>query len=428
MTTGATCLEDQKRRSERVLGHAVGELGHKRAEGREDRAVVVVLGRDLNLAGEQVHHRLVAAVVAVWELLHLAAGGKGDDLVAQADAKDRKLAQAGADSLDHGRDGLGVSGAVGEEDAVGVEGQSLLGGGVPGHDRDLAANGGKALGDAGLLAAVVGHHLVAALPLCRDDVGLLAGDVGHVVVVRDCRGGLDAGHEARGVEVGGGDGRLHGAALADAQGEGARVHVLDGHYAALGEEARQGLHGLPVAGLVAHIVDDEAGKRELARLHVDLVDAVVAHLRVGQGDELAGVGGIAHDLLVAHHRGIEDDLTEGLSLGTCGATEEVAPVLQGEKRLGVPAAIDEQIHSNTVLSMRAPVGPPELRAHKKRSTVATTLRKALSGSDAMDAFSVSRTAFKGLCKYTDMSRNASRNQSDCNITHSTCAYTNGMLA
>ena len=327
-----------------VLGHAVRELGHERAEGREDRPVVVVLSGDLHLAGEQVHHGLVAAVVAVRELLDLGAGRHGDDLVAEADAKDRELAEARAHGVDHGRNADRVSGAVGEEHAVGVHLEDLLGGRVPGHDGDLAAGGREALADALLLAAVVGHDVQARLAvgvLAGHDVGLARGDVGHVVVVGDGRRRLDAANKALGVEVGGGNGRPHGAALADGDGEGARVHVLDGNDAVLREEVREGLHGLPVARRVAHVVDHEAGQVERVALHVLLVDAVVADLGVRERDDLARVGRVAHDLLVADHRGVEHNLAEGLALGAGRAPKEVHPVLEREKRPRMPAVVNQ---------------------------------------------------------------------------------------
>ena len=37
-------------------------------------------------------------------------------------------------------------------------------------------------------------------------------------------------------------------------------------------------------------------------------DPVVADQRVGEDDDLAGVGGVGDRLLVAGHRGVEDDL------------------------------------------------------------------------------------------------------------------------
>ena len=57
----------------------------------------VVLRGDLDRAGLQVLHRLVRAAVAELELERLRAAGQAEQLVAQADAEDRLLAQQAAD-------------------------------------------------------------------------------------------------------------------------------------------------------------------------------------------------------------------------------------------------------------------------------------------------------------------------------------------
>ena len=39
-------------------------------------------------------------------------------------------------------------------------------------------------------------------------------------------------------------------------------------------------------------------------------------MREGEGDNLAGIGGVCHDLLIACHSGVETELGNG---GTCGS-------------------------------------------------------------------------------------------------------------
>ncbi len=272
-----------------MLSEAAGELGDKRAKGREDRAVVVVLRRNLDLAGEKVHHGLVAAVVAVGKLLNAGARSQGDHLVAQADAKDGELAENGAHGLGHGGHGVGVAGAVGEEDAVGLHGNDFLGRRVPGDNRDLDAHLGHAPHDAGLLAAVHGNHAVVHLALGPHDVRLLAGDVGDVVVLLDVRGFADAADEALGVEVRGRDCRAHGPALANGQGDRTGVYALDAHYTAGRKEVRQAHDALPVAWRVAGVMAHKALEMQCVCLHVLLVDAVVTQLGIGEGDNLTRI-------------------------------------------------------------------------------------------------------------------------------------------
>jgi hypothetical protein len=57
--------------------------------------------------------------VAELELVGGHAEGQREQLVAEADAEDRHLAEQAADRLDRVVDGRRVAGAVGEEDAVG---------------------------------------------------------------------------------------------------------------------------------------------------------------------------------------------------------------------------------------------------------------------------------------------------------------------
>ncbi|MCY1466197.1 hypothetical protein D9M71_844590 [compost metagenome] len=49
-------------------------------------------------------------------------------------------------------------------------------------------------------------------------------------------------------------------------------------------------------------------------------------MRIGQGDDLLGVGRIGKDFLVAGHGGVEHHLTNGLTVGTDGFTAKNAAV------------------------------------------------------------------------------------------------------
>ena len=68
----------------------------------------------------------------------------------------------------------------------------------------------------------------------------------------------------------------------------------------------------PVGGHERQVADDEARGVDAARLGILGVGADVADVRIGERDDLAGVGGIGEDLLVAGHRGVEDHLADGL--------------------------------------------------------------------------------------------------------------------
>ncbi len=55
---------------------------------------------------------------------------------------------------------------------------------------------------------------------------------------------------------------------------------------------------------------DEATRRRVRRLDILAIGADIADMRKGEIDDLAGIGGIGQDLLIAGHRGIEADLAE----------------------------------------------------------------------------------------------------------------------
>jgi hypothetical protein len=79
-------------------------------------------------------------------------------------------------------------------------------------------------------------------------------------------------------------------------------------------------------------MDREAGDAGPVGLLVLGVRAVVPDERVGHRDDLARVRGVGKDLLVAGHRGIEDDLPEYRSAGTVGLAFEDATVLEHQNR------------------------------------------------------------------------------------------------
>ncbi len=113
------------------------ELGQRIFVDRE----AVVLRRDLDRARLQILHRMIRAAVAELELERLRAAGQAEQLMAQADAEDRLLAQQAADRVDRVFERLRIAGAVGEEHAVGLLGQHLLGRRRAGQNRHAATHG-----------------------------------------------------------------------------------------------------------------------------------------------------------------------------------------------------------------------------------------------------------------------------------------------
>ena len=90
-------------------------------------------------------------------------------LVAEADAEGRHLlVQQRADHR-HGvfAGRRRVAGAVGQEHAVGLHRQDLVGGGGGGHDGDLAAGLGQQAQDVALHAVIDGDDLAGPSPALR---------------------------------------------------------------------------------------------------------------------------------------------------------------------------------------------------------------------------------------------------------------------
>ncbi len=65
----------------------------------------------------------------------------------------------------------------------------------------------------------------------------------------------------------------------------------------------------PEAGRRGHILAHDAADRAVdLRFNVLVIRADIADMREGEGDDLPGVGGIGHHLLIAGHRGVEAHL------------------------------------------------------------------------------------------------------------------------
>ena len=112
--------------------------------------------------------------------------------------------------------------------------------------------------------------------------------------------------------------------------EGAGVEIGGHGNAGIGEKAVGGFAGAPVAGEGGELADDEALDVRAAGLVVLVVGAVVPDLRVREDDDLAGIGWVGEDFLVAGEGGIEDDLSGPFDRRTKAPALEDRPVFQGE--------------------------------------------------------------------------------------------------
>ena len=126
---GAVVEVDVRQRGGAEVGvpaHRLVGVEPLRAARALDREAVV-LRRDLDPPRPQVLDRVVGAAVAEGQLVGLQADRLAEQLVAEADAPDRALADQLADGVDDVAQRRRVARAVGQEERVGVGGQQLLG-------------------------------------------------------------------------------------------------------------------------------------------------------------------------------------------------------------------------------------------------------------------------------------------------------------
>ena len=129
-------------------------LGHRLRGHR----VVVVLAGDLDPSRFLVAYRVVGAVVAEAQLVGVEPERAPEDLVPEADAEQRHVAEQRAHVVGGVSDGCGIAGPVGEEHAVGITGEHFRRRRVGGHDIDRAPVREQVGEDGALDAEVVGDH------------------------------------------------------------------------------------------------------------------------------------------------------------------------------------------------------------------------------------------------------------------------------
>ena len=113
----------------------------------------------------------------------------------------------------------------------------------------------------------------------------------------------------------------HGTRVAQQAGEATGVDATDTADAVVGQHRVQRRSGPVVAVPSGQVADDDSTAERTARLEVAGVHPVVADVRVGEGDDLAGVRRIGDHLLIARQDGVEHHLTAGHPTGWFGAEE-----------------------------------------------------------------------------------------------------------
>ena len=250
--------------------------------------------------------------------------------MAEAHAEHGQLAAQRGNGLDHFRHIGGVAGAVGDVQAIRLAGKNFFGGGVVGHHGHIAANAVERLDQALLDAAVDGHHAVARIG-SAGIVLLFAAYAAHAV--GGCHIGLDACHGLLMGHVRIADQGSHAAFIADDAGDGAGIHLAQAGHIAFLQQLRKRFGIAEVGGLVAVFTNHHAAQGGHAGFAVLIVDAVVADEGVGHQHHLVGIAGIGHDLLIAHHRGIEHQLAQRIRFRAEADAHELSAVCQHQLAL-----------------------------------------------------------------------------------------------
>ena len=169
----------------------------------------VVHRRDLDLAGDEVFHGMVRAVMALLHLHGAAAERDAEHLVAEADAEQRHLLVEHFANHRHGvlAGGGRVARAVGEEHAVGLPRQDVFRGRRRRQHREPAAGLGEQPQDVALGAVVDGDDMIFRRRLAAEAhapfprrlvpaVGLRLGDFLGEVHALESRPGRRLGRQA----------------------------------------------------------------------------------------------------------------------------------------------------------------------------------------------------------------------------------------
>jgi len=110
----------------------------------------------------------------------------------------------------------------------------------------------------------------------------------------------------------------------------ARIDSRDHRHRGRSQEFLRGLVGSPVARQWRKFPDHQSFDIRAHRLVVRLVGSIVAYLGIGQHHDLAGIGGIREDLLIAGYRRVEHHFARPLDRRTKTLTLEDRAVFQGE--------------------------------------------------------------------------------------------------
>jgi hypothetical protein len=139
-----------------------------------------------------------------------------------------------------------------------------------------------------------------------------------------------------------GDDAVGHALFADAGGQRAGIDAGDADDVALLEPGVEPFDRPVVRGVgdvgAQHAATDAGERGHVDGLDVLVIGADIADMGEGEGDDLAGIGGVGQDLLVAGHGGVEADLAGGVTDGADAAALEARAVREDQRAVAGFAA------------------------------------------------------------------------------------------
>ena len=275
---------------------------------------------------------VVRAAVALMHLDRLRARGEREQLVAQTDAEQRHI---GIEQRADHRHGIfagrrRIARAVGEEHAVRLQRHDCVKAGLSRHHRHPRTGLHQIAEDIVLRAVIDRDHMrrriprraaiavaeppEAALPAFLPLAGHADGKV-HALQPRPRLGPLQQRGDIELAVRRMGDHRIGRARHADAAGERAGVDARQPDLAVPRQPLGETLDRAEVRRLGHILAHDTADRAFDLALDILGVRADIADMRKGESDDLRGVGGIGHHLLIAGHRGVEAHLAHGRTDG-----------------------------------------------------------------------------------------------------------------
>jgi hypothetical protein len=311
-------------------------------------AKAVILGSDFHLIGEQILHRMVGAVVAELQLEGFAAQSQAAELMSKADAEDGDATGELANIVDSIRDGLWVTGTIGEENPIGSKSKDIVRGGTSRNYSDFAMMIDEQAKNVLLDAVIVGDdsefarigtrarftHLFcpgrsgqldrALLPI----VGFAAGDTAGEFLPRHGKKLFRFKDQLVGRRTVGGNHAAQRAHLADVANQRARVDIPDhGNLVTIQIELCC-LCGTPIRRDLREFPDNERFNVRSRRFFVVEVRTHVADVGIGQAHDLPGITGVGEYFLITGEAGIENDFAAAARNSASSAAVKNASVFE----------------------------------------------------------------------------------------------------